>query len=284
MNETANTSSLPRSPFAERLRVKMAECNLSPSELASRLGVSRGEVLGWLEGESVLASIRSQLEAVLATSMDWLLYGISPSGNRNFAMSLRIEMASQKLSQSELARRLGVSRPAVRRWMDGTVPRRPKLKKLARELRIREDRFLAAPTDQPTRMNTETPHLETSGRIEQRMLALNFSQSELARRMETRQSTVKGWLEGSIPRARTLRELAKVLGVSDTWLLTGIEQALPANSHAVPALSGGESRFQSFLSNLPSATLLDMLEKQLCSEPAEWTSDLIIELRQRLAD
>lgn len=50
------------------------------------------------------------------------------------------------------------------------------------------------------------------------MAATKMSQSELARAVDTRQSTVQGWLGGAIPRQRTLRDLANVFNVSEGWL------------------------------------------------------------------
>ncbi|MEM9282106.1 MAG: helix-turn-helix transcriptional regulator [Verrucomicrobiota bacterium] len=55
------------------------------------------------------------------------------------------------------------------------------------------------------------------------MAEANETQSSLAMRMDTRQSTVQGWLNGSIPRRRTLADLAHFLNVSVYYLLNGTE-------------------------------------------------------------
>ncbi len=48
-----------------------------------------------------------------------------------------------------------------------------------------------------------------------------LSQSELARRLETSQSTVNRWINGTNPRKKQLRELAEVLSVRMEWLESG---------------------------------------------------------------
>lgn len=48
-----------------------------------------------------------------------------------------------------------------------------------------------------------------------------YTQSELARLVETRQSTIQGWLTGAVPRRRTLHDLARLFNVSEAWLETG---------------------------------------------------------------
>lgn len=59
-------------------------------------------------------------------------------------------------------------------------------------------------------------------RIAARMAALGLSQSELARRLGTGQSTVQGWVEaGKLPGTRYLADLPAALECSGHWLLTG---------------------------------------------------------------
>lgn len=52
-----------------------------------------------------------------------------------------------------------------------------------------------------------------------------YSQSELARLVKTRQSTIQGWLAGAVPRRRTLQDIAHLFNVSEVWLETGIDSA-----------------------------------------------------------
>lgn len=58
-------------------------------------------------------------------------------------------------------------------------------------------------------------------RLDAVMREKQISQSDLARLVGTRQSTVQGWLGGSMPRARTLTEIANAINVSEVWLETG---------------------------------------------------------------
>lgn len=60
-----------------------------------------------------------------------------------------------------------------------------------------------------------------------------ISQSELARLVKTRQSTVQGWLSGSLPRQRTLVEIANAINVSEAWLLNGTGSPNSNASHRV---------------------------------------------------
>lgn len=53
------------------------------------------------------------------------------------------------------------------------------------------------------------------------MLKHGYSQSELARLVQTRQSTIQGWLTGAMPRRRTLSDLSQLFNVSEEWLETG---------------------------------------------------------------
>lgn len=58
-------------------------------------------------------------------------------------------------------------------------------------------------------------------RLELLLTGGGLTQSELARLMGTRQSTIQGWLTGAIPRSRTLTELATLFNVSEEWLKFG---------------------------------------------------------------
>jgi transcriptional regulator with XRE-family HTH domain len=60
-----------------------------------------------------------------------------------------------------------------------------------------------------------------SVRLEERMSKLRLSQHSLAAKLSTTQSTVRGWLNGALPRERILNELAEALSVNTHWLRTG---------------------------------------------------------------
>lgn len=61
----------------------------------------------------------------------------------------------------------------------------------------------------------------------------NMRQADLARGMGTAYSTVSRWLENSMPRERTLRELADLLCVSQKWLAEGIGEIEVSNDTAL---------------------------------------------------
>ena len=60
-----------------------------------------------------------------------------------------------------------------------------------------------------------------SVRLEKIMFQRGLSQHALASLTHTTQSTVRGWLNNAMPRARTLDDLANALSVNVQWLKTG---------------------------------------------------------------
>jgi transcriptional regulator with XRE-family HTH domain len=66
--------------------------------------------------------------------------------------------------------------------------------------------------------------MSIGGRIRERRAALNLTQTELARRLETDAITVSRWeRDNSIPRTDTLEKIARAIDVSIDWLVTGSE-------------------------------------------------------------
>ncbi len=64
------------------------------------------------------------------------------------------------------------------------------------------------------------------GRISRARDGLNLSTAQLARRLGVKSNTVHDWeTDRSEPRANRVTMLAGVLGVSPTWLLTGIGES-----------------------------------------------------------
>ena len=64
------------------------------------------------------------------------------------------------------------------------------------------------------------------GRISRARDALNLTTSQLARRLGVKSETVAAWeSDRSEPRANRLTMLAGVMGVSPTWLLSGVGDA-----------------------------------------------------------
>lgn len=56
------------------------------------------------------------------------------------------------------------------------------------------------------------------------MARQNLTQSALARKLGTRQSTVRGWLNGSMPEAQTLNDLINALGISRSALFEKVQR------------------------------------------------------------
>lgn len=64
-------------------------------------------------------------------------------------------------------------------------------------------------------------------RIQQKLEELNLKQADIARSTGKSTAAVTKWLKGdNIPKAENLKAIAKLLNVSDVWLLTGNESAL----------------------------------------------------------
>lgn len=72
-----------------------------------------------------------------------------------------------------------------------------------------------------------TQSKDFSARLDIAMKKRNIRQADLARGMGTAYSTVSRWLENSMPRERTLRDLAKLLCVSQMWLAEGLGDMEP---------------------------------------------------------
>ncbi len=78
-----------------------------------------------------------------------------------------------------------------------------------------------------------TQSKDFSARLDFAMKKRNMRQADLARGMGTAYSTVSRWLENSMPRERTLRELADLLCVSQKWLAEGIGEIEASNDTAM---------------------------------------------------
>jgi transcriptional regulator with XRE-family HTH domain len=75
--------------------------------------------------------------------------------------------------------------------------------------------------------------MQTTEQFSQRLLELmrrqGMTQTELADKLETRQSTVSHWVQGiSLPRQKTLREIAKILRTSVAYLNGADNEERPA--------------------------------------------------------
>ena len=64
-------------------------------------------------------------------------------------------------------------------------------------------------------------------RLQLAMKNAGVSQADLARKLGTAWSTVARWHAGSMPRTKTLNELAAVLGVASRWLKSGEGEQAP---------------------------------------------------------
>ena len=99
---------------------------------------------------------------------------------------------------------------------------------------------------------------EFARRLDRRMRALRVTQSALARVLETKQSTVKNWLEGHIPRPDVLDQLVEALSTSRDWLLYG------EGSEEISGTPIDEARVNALLKKIEPAQkkfLVKMLEK-----------------------
>lgn len=89
------------------------------------------------------------------------------------------------------------------------------------------------------KLTIDPPDCDTlGGRISRTRDELNLTTAELARRLGVRSNTVHDWeTDRSEPRANRVTMLAGVLGVSPTWLLTGIGEP-PAEAAITTELRG----------------------------------------------
>jgi transcriptional regulator with XRE-family HTH domain len=94
-------------------------------------------------------------------------------------------------------------------------------------------------------MKNLTQCKDFSARLELAMKKRNLRQAELARQMGTAYSTVSRWLENSRPRARTVRELADLLCVSQKWLQDGVGEMIDNDPDLTPVLKEDEANYGS---------------------------------------
>jgi transcriptional regulator with XRE-family HTH domain len=80
-------------------------------------------------------------------------------------------------------------------------------------------------------MKNLTQSKDFSARLDFAMKKRNLKQADLARKMQTAYSTVSRWLENSMPRDKTMKELADLLCVSQNWLADGVGEMEPVNYH-----------------------------------------------------
>jgi transcriptional regulator with XRE-family HTH domain len=59
-------------------------------------------------------------------------------------------------------------------------------------------------------------------RLSKAMVDAGMTQASLAKRLNTPQSTVQRWFNGSVPRSRMLMDICHALRCDQRWLLTGI--------------------------------------------------------------
>lgn len=84
-------------------------------------------------------------------------------------------------------------------------------------------------------------------RIQQKLEELNLKQADIARATGKSTAAVTKWLKGdNIPKAENLKAIAKLLNVSDVWLLTGNESALPVKNKDGQQMDGVKFRSVEF--------------------------------------
>lgn len=59
-------------------------------------------------------------------------------------------------------------------------------------------------------------------RLSKAMVDAGMTQASLAKRLNTPQSTVQRWFNGSVPRSRMLMDICHALRCDQRWLLTGV--------------------------------------------------------------
>lgn len=94
-------------------------------------------------------------------------------------------------------------------------------------------------------------------RLEAVMREKQISQSELARLVKTRQSTVQGWLSGSVPRPRTMAEIAEAINVSEEWLSNGNgdpDRSVSLKVREDPVPYGNVSQFLELPEKIPAGS------------------------------
>ncbi|MCE6007606.1 LexA family protein [Acinetobacter soli] len=99
-------------------------------------------------------------------------------------------------------------------------------------------------------------------RIQQKLEEKNLKQADIARATGKSTAAVTKWLKGdNIPKAENLKAIAKLLDVSDEWLLTG-----RGDGHAPKKIDLGESNVTFVNTPLIQVPLLDYVQAGLFHE------------------
>lgn len=109
---------------------------------------------------------------------------------------------------------------------------------------------------------------EVARRIERMMHALNMNQKQLADHLQITQPAISKYLQGRIPPAGILLNLAEMAGVSIEWILTGRTRPAGTGVAEPSAVYDAASRLQKKLDRLPPRVKEDL--DQLVDSLAEY--------------
>ncbi len=215
--------------LARRLRDERRDRRITQAEAAQLLDVAQPTYAGWEVGRATpdganLARVADFLGTSVAAVADLVdaPFTVDYAGWPALGRILGRQRQRLRLTRSELAQRVGVTKTTIANWELGyRTPRVQQLRLLATALSASVMELEAA-------LPVDTGALSTLGAlIRNRQTHLGLSRAEIARRAGTDEATLSRWVNGHRrPDERGLRRLADVLGVA--WPVMAAAAAAPA--------------------------------------------------------
>ena len=218
-----------KGPLSERLKELRLSKGYSLQELADRSNTSKSAINMYERGErhpkyEALVSMASAFDV----DVDYLLGKADDQQRKGkkaeFYQRLREAMAICGITQSELTRLTGIPKSAISQYVSGAfAPRGDRLAAIAEVLGVSEPWLLGyedyekvesySPNKLPRRKCIKF-------RMKEAMLLSNKKLIDVSLETGIAKGTISNYLHGKYePKAEAVAKIAKVLGVSDMWLM-----------------------------------------------------------------
>jgi len=234
---------MTNSTVGEKIRIMRDEFKMPKSKLAAKSGVSENSIYRWEKGMNIPGKYQLyKIAEVFDVPPNWFLLDVEePFTPNTSTVGERIMFVreSNKISQSEFANKIGVTKNTVYRWEKGhNPPFESNLKKIAETFGVPIDWFL---------QDMEIEAFETVTKVEigcatndDSILPKKFSvigeriklvreckkmsQLEFADKIGVYKNTIHNWEKGlCTPSKHQLNIISKTFDVPLAWLLLDIE-------------------------------------------------------------
>jgi transcriptional regulator with XRE-family HTH domain len=212
--------------FGERLREAIQKAGLTQRRVSQILGISKNTMTNYVRGiTEPKGETLVKLASLLNVDPEWLVTG-NESVPRNEFFGIRLKEAIIKagFTQKRLAELLGISQDTMTNYVKGaTQPKGETLVKLASLLNV-DPEWLVTGVE-PAGRKTEAGFAR---RFADCLKKSGLDPPGLAQLAGVDQAVVEAALAGRLPDAVTLCRLARALGTTVEWLVTGEGPGYPA--------------------------------------------------------